>query len=333
MPSAPVVTVGVLLDARPEAIGLPLSLLAGRNGLGRAITSPYIQKTGLALAGFHEYLQPGRVLIYGDSELRFLETLPPVARQFALQKSFEQDVPCLLVTGTAEIPADVIVESERANLPLFRTTVPTAAAIGKITVLLEDRLAVREIIHGVLLDVLGLGVLLMGESGIGKSECALDLICRGHRLVADDTVEVRRRAETIVLGTSPELTRYHMELRGIGLINVRDLFGVAATRSSKRIELVIQLERWDENREYDRLGIDEQYYDLLGLRVPLIHMPVAPGRNLSTLVEVAARNQLLRARGINAARALAARLDAALIGSAAPDDAEHDDDDAPGDLL
>jgi HPr kinase/phosphorylase len=164
----------------------------------------------------------------------------------------------------------------------------------------------------VLIDILGLGVLIVGESGIGKSECALDLVVRGHRLVADDTVEVRRRSESIVIGACPELTRHHMEVRGLGLINIRDLFGVASTRTSKRIELVVQLDRWDAGREYDRLGIDEASYDLMGLRVPLIRMPVATGRNLAILVEVAARNQLLRMRGINAARELVARLDASL---------------------
>jgi HPr kinase/phosphorylase len=256
-----------------------------------------------------------------------------VARRYALHKSFEQNVPCLLVTGQSAIPPDLVTEAEQAGLPLLSTPVPTAAAIGKITALLEDRLAVREIIHGVLLDVLGLGVLLMGESGIGKSECALDLVCRGHRLVADDTVEVRRRAESIIIGSCPELTRHHMELRGLGLINVRDLFGVAATRTSKRIELVVQLERWDESREYDRLGLDDQHFDLLGLRVPLVHMPVAPGRNLATLVEVAARNQLLRVRGINAARTLAARLEASLALPAAAADEDRDDEDGDvGDL-
>lgn len=332
MTTVPAVTVRTLLDARPEAVGLPLSVLAGEAGLDRRITSPYIQKTGLALAGFHEYLQPGRILIFGDSELTFLETLPAVARQFALSKSFEQELPCVLVTGHTAVPEALIAEAERANLPLLRTSVPTAAAIGKITALLEDRLAAREIIHGVLLDILGLGVLLMGDSGIGKSECALDLVCRGHRLVADDTVEVRRRAESIVIGSCPELTRNHMEVRGLGLINVRDLFGVAATRTSKRVELVVQLERWDEGREYDRLGLDDQHHELLGLRVPLIHMPVAPGRNLATLIEVAARNQLLRARGINAARALAARLDAELAGLASGEDDRDEEYGDGGDM-
>jgi HPr kinase/phosphorylase len=198
-------------------------------------------------------------------------------------------------------------------------------AIAKITTLLDDRLAVRETIHGVLVDTLGLGVLLVGESGIGKSECALELVVRGHRLVADDTVEVRRRAETTLVGSCPVLTRHHMEVRGLGLINVRDLFGVASTRSVKQIELVVQLERWDPAREYERLGIDENTFELLGLLVPLVRVPVAPGRSLATLVEVAARNQVLRSRGRNAARLLAERVDRAIQHGSEPDDGELDD--------
>ena len=159
------------------------------------------------------------------------------------------------------------------------------------------------------MDILGLGVLIVGESGIGKSECALDLVVRGHRLVADDTVEIRRRAESVLIGTCPDLTRHHMEVRGLGLINIQDLFGVASTRSSKRVELVVQLERWEPGREYERLGLDDAHYEILGLQVPLLRMPVAPGRNVSILVEVAARNQLLRTRGHHAARKLAARLE------------------------
>src|SRR5919106_4208320 len=305
----PAVTVRGLLDARPESVGLSIELLAGANGLERHVTSPYIQKTGLALAGFHEYLQPGRILLFGESEVRFLESLEAAARTQALAKCFNADLPCLLVTGGAEIPPELAVEGERANVPILRTPVPTAAAIGKLTAMLEDRLAHREIIHGVLIDILGLGVLIIGESGIGKSECALDLVVRGHRLVADDTVEVRRRAASIVIGSCPELTRHHMEIRGLGLINVQDLFGVASTRRSKRVELVVQLERWDPAREYDRLGLDEAHYENLGVRVPMIRMPVAPGRNLAILVEVAARNQLLRNSGLNSAQRLADKLD------------------------
>src|SRR5215213_1607478 len=307
--TTPAVTVRGLLDARPESVGLSIEVLAGSGGLHRKITSPYIQKTGLALAGFHEYLQAGRILLFGESEVRFIESLDSAARREALAKCFNAELPCLLVTGGADIAPEVLVEGDRASVPILRTPVPTAAAIGKLTAVLEDRLAHREIIHGVLIDILGLGVLIVGESGIGKSECALDLVVRGHRLVADDTVEVRRRAETILIGTCPELTRHHMEIRGLGVINIQDLFGIASTRTSKRIELVVQLERWETRHDYDRLGLNEERYEILNLPLPLIRMPVAPGRNLAILVEIAARNQLLRARGHHAARKLADRLE------------------------
>jgi HPr kinase/phosphorylase len=303
------VSVGALLRSHPEAFGLPLELLAGSDGLERPITSPHIQKTGLALAGFDAYLKPGRVLIFGESEIRYLEGLDPAARVNAMRLALRHDFPCVLITGGFEPPALLVVEAERARLPLLKTAVPTPTAIAKLTSMLEDSLAERTLMHAVLMDILGLGVLIVGESGIGKSECALDLIVRSHRLVADDTVEVRRRQETILIGTCPELTRHHMELRGLGLINVKDLFGIASTRSSKRIELVVQLERWDATREYERLGLDDDFYEILGLRVPLIRMPVAPGRSIAILVEVAARNQLLRARGHHAAKELAERLD------------------------
>ena len=312
MPPSAGVTVGALLDTRPESFGLPCELLAGAAGLDRRITSPYIQKTGLALAGFHEYLKPGRVLIFGESEIRYLESLETSARINSLRLALTLDFPCVLITGGFSPPAEAVMEAERAALPLVKTPTATPTAIAKLTSVLEDWLAEHTVMHGVLLDILGLGVLLVGESGIGKSECALDLIVRGHRLVADDTVDVRRRAESILIGTCPELTRHHMELRGLGVINIKDLFGIASTRSSKRVELVVQLQRWDPAREYDRLGLDDEFFEILGLRVPLIRMPVAPGRTVAILVEVAARNQLLRARGHHAARELADKLERAL---------------------
>ncbi|MBI4486545.1 MAG: HPr(Ser) kinase/phosphatase [Acidobacteria bacterium] len=326
MAPIPGVTVRALLRSRPEAFGLPLELLAGVEGLDRQITSPHIQKTGLALAGFHEYLKPGRVLIFGESEIRYLESLEPAERVNAMRLALTHDFPCVLITGGFAPPADLALEAERAQLPLLKTPIATPTAIAKLSSMLEDSLAERTIMHAVLMDILGLGVLIVGESGIGKSECALDLIVRGHRLVADDAVDVRRRQETILIGTCPELTRHHMELRGLGLINVKDLFGIASTRSSKRVELVVQLERWDPAREYERLGLDESFYEILGLRVPLIRMPVAPGRSIAILVEVAARNQLLRARGQHAARALAERLEQRLRNGGAPPPPEVDDE-------
>ena len=187
------VTVGALLGSRPETFGLPLELLAGSDGLDRPITSPHIQKTGLALAGFDEYLKPGRVLIFGESEIRYLEGLESAARANAMRLALRHDFPCVLITGGFEPPPLLVVEAERARLPLLKTSVATPTAIAKLTSMLEDSLAERTLMHAVLMDILGLGVLIVGESGIGKSECALDLIVRSHRLVADDTVEVRRR--------------------------------------------------------------------------------------------------------------------------------------------
>jgi len=310
-----VLTVSGLLEGRPESAGLPLELVSGATGVDRRIASPHIQKTGLALAGFDHYLQPGRILVFGESEIRFLDGLEPAARRQALTAAFAHDIPCVLVTAGLDPSADLRASADRHRVPLLRTPVPTPVAIAKLTTVLEDALALREVVHGVLMDILGLGVLIVGESGIGKSECALDLVVRGHRLVADDVVELRRRGETAVIGTCPELTRHHMEVRGLGVINIRELFGVASTRASKRIELVVRLERWPDGsaaRDGDRLGLDDAFYEVLGLKVPLVQMPVAPGRSLAILVEVAARNQILRARGRHAARELAARLERAL---------------------
>jgi HPr kinase/phosphorylase len=321
------VTVGALLGARGATTGLELDLLAGAAGLERRITLPYVQKTGLALAGFDEYLRAGRVLIFGESEVRFLERMTPADRARALRQLFQRELPCVMLTMGLDPPAELAAEADRASVPLLRTALPTPAAIARLTAMLEDRLAPRETRHGVLLDVLGLGVLLTGESGIGKSECALDLVGRGHRLVADDTIEIRCRSQAILIGTSPDLTRHHVEIRGLGLVNVTDLFGVSATRSSKRIELVVHLERWEAGREYDRLGVDASTIDLLGVNVPLVTMPVAPGRNLALLVEVAARNQLLRSRGRHAARLLTDRLERRLqrLGDRPLEDTETDD--------
>jgi HPr kinase/phosphorylase len=307
------ITVRAVVESATAA-GFTLDVVAGAAGLERLITLPYPQKTGLALAGFDTSLQAGRLLVFGESEIRYLAALDRLARVDVIRRVFDRGVPCVLITKRQSAPHDLTIEADLRDVPLLQTSLPTPQAIAKITSLLDDRLAPRAHFHGVLLDILGLGVLIIGDSGIGKSECALELIGRGHRLVADDAVEVRRRAESVIIGTCPALTRHHMEIRGIGLINVKDLFGVASTRASKRVELVVQFERWDETREYERLGLDETYFDVLGVPISTVQMPVAPGRNLAILVEVAVRNHLLRARGQHAARALADRLDRQLRG-------------------
>jgi HPr kinase/phosphorylase len=317
------VTVATVLRDLADSRSLDLELLAGAEGLERRITNPHTQKTGLALSGFDAYLRGGRVLVFGESEIRYLESLEAPDRAAVMRRVLNNHgLPCLLVTDGFETPVEIPTEADRARVPLLRTRAATPEAMARLSAVLDTYLAARGIIHGVLMDILGLGVLVIGESGIGKSECALDLVVRGHRLVADDAVELRCRAQSFVLGSCPELTRHHMEIRGLGLINIQDLFGVASTRTSKRVELVVQLERWEPGREYDRLGIDDRYYELLGIRVPMIRMPVAPGRNVAILVEVAARNQLLRTRGHHAARRLVDKLNEQLSGSGNVEEAE-----------
>jgi len=313
MPIEPAgVTIRTILRDLAESRSLDLEVLAGAEGLDRRITIPHTQKTGLALSGFDAYLREGRVLVFGESEIRYLESLDHDARVEVLQRILGYALPCVLVTDGFDPPAEVSIESDRAQVPLLRTRAATPEAMSRLSSVLDTYLSARGIIHGVLLDILGLGVLVVGESGIGKSECALDLVVRGHRLVADDAVELRCRAQSFVMGTCPELTRNHMEIRGLGMINVQDMFGVASTRTSKRVELVVQLERWEPGRDYDRLGVDDSFHELLGIRIPMVRMPVAPGRNIAILVEVAARNQLLRTSGHHAARRLVERVNRGL---------------------
>jgi len=320
------VTVATVLRDLADARGIELELVAGAGGVERHISNPHPQKTGLALSGFDQYLREGRVLVLGESEVRFLESLTSDARAGIARRVFSHNIPCLVITAGLNPPQELRDEADLANLPLMRARAATPLVMARLSAALDVYLAARTVVHGVLMDIIGLGVLIIGESGIGKSECALDLVVRGHRLVADDAVELRARAEAFLIGTCPELTRHHMEIRGLGLINVQDLFGVASTRRSKRVELVVQLERWDPSREYDRLGIDETYYETVGVRVPMIRMPVAPGRNLAILVEVAARNQLLRYGGHNSARRLADRLDEQLGHASETADIEFGED-------
>jgi len=287
---------------------LALRLVAGRAGLDREIQLSRVQRPGLALTGFTEYLRYGRVQIIGSSEVGYLRTLPARRRAAILARLARSHVSCFVVTKGLAAPPELRSEAEARSVPLLATTLESTRFIKQLSAFLDERLAERVHLHSVLMDVFGLGVLIAGESGIGKSECALDLIDRGHRLVSDDVVEIKRMADSL-MGASPDLTRYHMELRGLGVINIKDLYGVSSVRMSKKVELVVSLERWEAGREYDRLGLREERYEVLGVGLPLVRMPVAPGRNIAILVEVAARNQLLKSRGYDAARRFAEQVD------------------------
>lgn len=297
----------------PDASYLQLRLVAGRSGLKRAITSHRVQKPGLALAGFLKSLRPGRVQILGESEITYLEGLSEKKRSLAILAFCRADLASVIVTKDLEPPEALLRAAEESGTPLFRTPILSSVLIEQVQAYLEDRLSQRINIHAGLVDMFGIGVLILGDSGVGKSELALELVARGHRLVSDDVVEITRKGE-VLAGNGPELTRYHMELRGIGIINIKDLFGVAAVRYRKDIELVVKLDPWQEGKPYDRLGVDEARYEILGIQLPFIEMPVAPGRNLAILLEVAARNLLLKRKGYHPARDLARRVEEQLAG-------------------
>jgi HPr kinase/phosphorylase len=288
--------------------GLGLRLVAGGAGLDQVVTLSRVQRPGLALTGYTDYIRYGRVQILGASELGYLRKLSAARRASVLKRLASCRISCFVVTKGLDAPTELVAEAEARGIPILLTSSESTPFIKALSAFLEERLALRLHLHSVLIDVFGLGVLIVGESGIGKSECALDLIDRGHRLVADDVVEIRRIGD-VLHGASPDLTRHHMELRGLGVINIKDLYGVSSIRTSQRVELVISLERWEAGREYDRLGLQDEKFLILEQEMPLIRMPVAPGRNLAILVEVAARNQLLKERGYDAARQFVERVD------------------------
>lgn len=281
--------------------GLDLELLAGEGGLERRVMVPRIQKPGLALAGYTTNLHPDRIQVLGSTELTYLAQLPRAKAERNLAKLCGLDISCLIITKNQSPPEMLIRETEKNGIPLLRSHHQSSTFISLITKFLEERLLPATTVHGVLVDVLGVGVLLLGKSGIGKSECALDLVLRGHRLVADDVVKVRLKLPSVLFGEGSDLLHYHMEIRGLGIINIKHLFGVAAIRERKKIDLAIELVDWQEGREYDRLGLEPQGYELLGVEIPLQRIPVRPGRNMTSIVEVAARNQLLKEMGYHSA--------------------------------
>lgn len=302
----PSITVSDFVAHAPTRLGL--EFLAGARGAGaRLLDTPRIQKLGLALAGFAHYVHAGRVQVVGQSEIGFLAELSPERRREAVASLEFDKISCVLVTKGLTPPAELVAACDEAALPLVRTPLVSSLAINAVDEYLHEALAPRETRHGVLLDLYGLGVLIEGKSGVGKSECALDLVVRGHRLVSDDVIEVRRTGPEQLTGSAPELLRELMEIRGLGILNIRDLFGVSSVSGPKRIGLTIRLERWEETEEVDRLGLDARTVDILGVAVPYFLLPVSPGRNLSTLVETAVRVHLLRVRGQNAASDFASR--------------------------
>ncbi len=300
------VTVSTLLA--DQEFDLRLELRAGKAGAEREVRHARVHRPGLALAGGIRKLDPGRVQLLGLDEVGYLNGLGPSRLEELARRFLDSQPACLVVADSLAAPLALQAEADRAGIPVLASPVAADTLADRLGEFLQERLGLAKNIHGVLVDVLGVGVLILGHSGIGKSECALDLVVRGHRLVGDDVIMLRRRAPAAVHGSCSPIIQHHMEIRGLGIINIKDLYGVSAVRDRKKVELVVELEPWREDAEYDRLGLEDRTYDLLGVAIPSLVIPVGQGRNTSTLVEVAARNLLLKRQGHHSAREFQARL-------------------------
>jgi len=281
---------------------LRLRLLAGERGMGRGIAGSRVQEAGLAITGEVLPTREGCVQVLGETEVDYFRGQDPARQPEIAERFFAGTLPCAVVVGPLPAPDLFVEAAERASVPLFASDLPAAGFLEEAGRQLYRLFTETTTVHGVLLEVIGVGVLLSGRSGIGKSESALDLVIRGHRFVADDVIHVDKLGPATLVGRGDDLTCHHMEIRGLGIINVRDLFGATATTRMKKIELVIRIEEWDPSREYDRLGLERETVEILGVRLPSLLVPVSPGRNLATIVEVAARNHLLKQLGVHSAR-------------------------------
>ena len=281
---------------------LDLEILAGGEGMDRAIRISRIQKPGLALAGYLDQLHRDRVQILGATELSYLKTLDKNLADERLDQLCSAGISCLIIAKNLEEPVSLPGLCNLHKVPLLRSPEITSSLIRRIATYLEDVLAPETSVHGCLVDVYGAGILLIGKSGIGKSECALGLVERGHRLVGDDVVVIRRKVQDAIFGSAADLIKYHMEIRGLGIINIKDLFGVSSIRQNKKIELVVEFVEWQEDLNVERLGLDVRTYSILGLEIPYLKVPVRPARDVTMIIEVAARNHLLQRMGFNAAR-------------------------------
>jgi len=278
-----------------------LEVVTGAEGLRRTIETDDLNRPGLEMAGYYDYYPVERAQILGKTELKFLETLSSEERRERMERICTDETPCIIITRGLEAPSELVAVASARNFPVLRSSVATTILLSRITNFLEKKLAPTATIHGVLVDVYGVGMLITGGSGIGKSETALELVKRGHRLVADDAVEIRQTADNLLYGSAPELIQHLLEIRGLGILNVMTLFGAGAVRTHKQISLVIRLENWQQEKQYDRLGLDEETTKIIDTEVPLVTVPVRPGRNLAVILEVAAMNFRLKRMGYNAA--------------------------------
>jgi HPr kinase/phosphorylase len=295
-----------LLESYGRMLGL--KIVAGETGLERTINSSDTNRPGMALTGFVELFIVDQIQLLGNTESEYLRSLPSERRRLALEIIFQFDVPCVVVTGKGRISSELRQLASEHGVPLLRSEFSTARFLHLLHFYLDDVFAPQLTVHGTLVDVHGIGLLFTGRSAIGKSEVGLDLVERGHRLVADDSVIIARKVQGILMGSSPEMLRDHMEIRGVGVLHVQRMFGVRGTRRQKRVEVVVNLVDWSDDFEYERVGLDDHTRTILGVELPQVSVPLFPGKNITVIVEAIALNYLLRIDGFHAAREFNKRL-------------------------
>lgn len=278
-----------------------MKVLSGEDGLGREITVTDLSRPGLQLAGYYSHYPAERIQLFGLTEMEFLETLSAEDQIERMKFLMNEQTPCFCIARNQQVNKDILAIANERNLPVLQSPLATTSLVSKLTNFLENRLAPTTTIHGVLTDIYGVGVLIMGSSGIGKSEAALELVKRGHRLVADDAVEILQTQGGQLVGSAPDLIQHLLEIRGVGIINIMTMFGAGAVRNMKNIAMVVRLELWEQHKQYERLGLDEEKFKIMDSEIPLITVPVRPGRNLAVIIEVAAMNFRLKRMGYNAA--------------------------------
>ena len=322
------ITVGFLFEANKDR--LQLTSLTEELGFTKEIKDRNIHRPGLALAGYVQLFTYNRVQIFGNTEMRYLEQLTETERRKSLVTIFAFDIPCIFVTSNNTVDELFLKISVDHGITVFRTPFETTKLVYLLSDFLDDQFARQTVVHGSLVDVYGIGLLLIGRSGIGKSEIALDLLERGHRLVSDDVVMITRKGEGILMGSGTDLVKHFMEIRGLGLIDVRSMFGIRAIRFQKRVELVIELMEWRPDEEYTRTGLDDEEMSILDVKVPRVKLPIFPGKNVTVICEVISLNYLLKHYGYDAAKEFTKRLETVIsektkhIGERAIDYFEHD---------
>ncbi|HET6568365.1 MAG TPA: HPr(Ser) kinase/phosphatase [Rhodothermales bacterium] len=302
------VTVGFMVEQIRTTVGLDMEAVNDVDAAKRIVTESNLHRPGLVLAGYVELFTYERVQVLGNTENQFLQHLPPPARSKAFQNLLQFHIPCIILTENNMLDESLIGMATEAGVPVYSTSCPSTKFMSVLRDFLNDQFAPQMTVHGSLIDVYGAGLLLIGKSGIGKSEVALDLVERGHRLVADDVVIVTKKEEQILMGSGTDLVQHFMEIRGLGLVDVRAMFGIRAIRFQKRVEVVVNMQIWDAEEEYTRIGMIDDIYEIMGVELPMVKLPITPGKNVTVICEVIAMNHLLRHYGYDPAEVFAERL-------------------------